>query len=219
MSLMDMFRTSAPAPAPAPAPVALPASVGATKAETDGTNQQVNPLDAYSKLWESSAKTDTPPALNLDSKVLDEVSGSLDFTAGVPQEIMQKALSGDSKAILDIMKQVSQRAYREALHHSTSLTDKYLGARSAHDLSKVQGKVRSELTSNALSAIPNAQHPAIQHQLRVVAEQMQAQNPDAQPADIAKAAQQYVLDLASALNPAPSEKSKQDGTDWDAYFS
>jgi hypothetical protein len=44
---------------------------------------------------------------------------------------------------------------------------------------------------------------------------MSAANPDASPAEIAKAAQQYINDLSSALNPKTSNGSSNSGGDFD----
>lgn len=65
-------------------------------------------------------------AFKIDPKVLSDVSSKMDFTREVNQETLAKATSGDTAALLDIIKTVGQNSYRAALEHNTALTDSYL---------------------------------------------------------------------------------------------
>ena len=182
-----------------------------------------NPLDAYAKLFDNANKSqpDGPPSFNLDPETLTKVSGSLDFTQGIDPDLLSKATSGDSQAFLKIINQVGQRSYQAALHHGTTLTDKYVGARSEYDRKALPGHVRQSLTDHALSSIPNATHPVIKQQLKMISTQMQAANPDASPEEIAQAASKYIQDLAGALNPSQSASKSTDSADemdWAAYM-
>lgn len=231
MAIMDFFKPTTPAAATV-APVApvnpnVPAVSANTPVGPDGkmpgTNQvPVNPLDAYSKLYDNANKgTEVAPTFALEGKVLDEVSNSLDFTGSVAPELMQKALSGDGQALLQIMNHVGQQAYKTSLNHGTHLTDKFVNARSSYDLKAVGSRVKSELTNSALSSAPNYEHPVVRQELMRVANAMQSQNPDSTPQQIADAAKQYVTDLYSAINPVKPDAAKEKadaGTDWNEYF-
>lgn len=183
-----------------------------------------NPLDAYAKLFDNANKSqqsDGPPSFNLDPETLTKVSGSLDFTQGIDPDLLSKATSGDSQAFLKIINQVGQRSYQAALHHGTTLTDKYVGARSEYDRKALPGHVRQSLTDHALSSIPNATHPVIKQQLKMISNQMQAANPDASPEEIAQAASKYIQDLAGALNPqqnSTQSNNQSEAMDWAAYM-
>lgn len=187
-------------------------------------NEPQNPLDAYAKLFDNannSKQTDGPPSFNLDPETLNKVSGSLDFTQGIDPELLSKATSGDSQAFLKIINQVGQRSYQAALHHGTTLTDKYVGARSEYERKALPGQVRQSLTDHALSSIPNANHPVIKQQLKMISNQMQAANPDASPEEIAQAATKYIQDLAGALSPQQNASNSADQPkemDWTAYM-
>jgi len=225
MGIMDIFKTTEPA-APA-APAAKPDTTSPPKTEDGkmaGTNQEpVNPLDAYAKLFDNATKADdAPPSFTLDPKVLNDVSGSLDFTKAVSPELLSAAQSGDNKALLQIINQVGQQSYKAALHHSTSLTDRFVSARSQHDLKGIGSQVKRNLTEQALSSTPNYNHPVVKAQLNSIANAMQVQNPDATPEQIANAAQQYIKDLADALNPAANKKDGEgaaDEMDWSKYLT
>jgi hypothetical protein len=141
MSIMDIFKPSAPATPPAanntppnntpPAKEDLsqnPPTVGpdGKMPGTDPNNQ--NPLDVYSKMFDNANKDSDiqAPTFKIDPKVLSEVSGKMDFTRGIDAEILQKASSGDTAALLSLIKTVGQNSYRAAIEHSTALTDTFL---------------------------------------------------------------------------------------------
>lgn len=203
--------------------VPSPADQATKDGKMPGTDQSpVNPLDAYAKLWETSASSpEVAPSFTLDPKVLDDVSGKLNFMSGMDPELVQKATSGDVNALMQMMNQVGQSAYKASLAHGSALTDKFVGARSKFDLEGVSSKVKSELTQSHMSDIPNAGHPAVKAELVRISKAMQKEHPDASPQQIAEAAKTYFKDIYSAMNPEPTAQQKQataGETDWDNFF-
>ena len=190
--------------------------------EQSGT--PMNPLDAYSKMFENAGKSSEiqAPSFKLDPKVLGEVSASMDFTKSVPPELMEKALAGDTKALLSAMQAVGRNAYSASLEHATSLTEKHLSQRAEYETQRLNSGVRQQLTSNELSSAPNYDHPVVKAELNRVANQFAAANPDASPQEIAQAAQKYIADLSSALNPdakVDATKAASGEVDWTKYLS
>lgn len=233
MAIMDFFKNpSTPAPANAgptgtpPVATGTPNPAPNTNAGNtngpDGTNTFVNPLDAYTKLFDNANKNlDTPPSFSLDPKVLGEVSGNMDFTQGISPEMMQQATSGDAKALISIIQHVGRQTYQAAMTHNSALTDKFVGARSAYDQKSLGSKVKSELTSSALAQAPSFSHPVVRQELTRIATAMQAENPDASPQQIADAAQKYFTDIYSAVTPQPTaaeQRATKGEIDWDNYF-
>lgn len=237
---MSMFQTlfgggssnnppSTPAPAPASASganpaVASPATQATEAGKMPGTDQlPANPLDVYAKLWETTDKApEAAPVFNLDPKVLDQVSGTLDFTKSVSPELLQKATTGDMAAMMQVMNHVGQQSYKAALAHSSSLTDKFVDSRSKFDLKGIGAQVKSELATNAMSSIPNYNHPAVKTEVNRIAQAMQKQNPEATPDEIATATKEYFTNVYAAINPAaPTQQQQQQAgaVDWDKYFS
>lgn len=221
----NMFSPKPAAPAAdAPAPNTPPAPGATPDGKIPGTDQHpVNPMDAYAKLWDTTATdTSTPPAFSIDPTTLDKVSGSLNFTQNVAPELMQKATSGDMAALMQIMNQVGQQAYKASISHNSALTDKFVAARSQYDFKNIGSTVKQEMTSTALqTSVPNASHPVVKQELRRIADAMQKQNPDASPQDIADSAKKYFNELYSAVNPGQTQQEQQAATgeqDWDKYF-
>jgi hypothetical protein len=195
---------------------------------TNNPETMPNPLDAYAKMWDTANKqTEAAPEFNLDPKVLGDVTGSMNFLDGIPQELQQRATSGDSAALMEMMNLVGRNTYKMALQHTSSLTGKFVDARSQYDSKRIPGNVRNELTQNALSSTPNYQHPVVRQQLKDVAERLQSQNPEASPQQIADMAKKYLSDLVSAINPQSGQQNDANGnpaqqsqgpTDWDKWL-
>lgn len=190
-----------------------------------GTDQEpVNPLDAYSKMFDNAAKNSDiqAPTFNLDPKVVDEVAGKMNFTQNLNPEIVQKAMQGDARAFMQAIQSASQAAYKAAIQHNTSLTDTFINQRSEYEKKQIDNGVHKQLTSQALSSAPNFSHPVIKQELNRVADQFSRANPDASPIEVAEAAKKYITDLSSALNPTTSTSSnqgKEAEMDWTKYLS
>jgi hypothetical protein len=233
MSIMDFFRaaptpasTNAPAPTPAPAPTSsgTPAPNGQTgNHNTSGaTNTPVNPLDAYSKMYDNTNKAtpEVAPTFALDNETVGKVTNSLDFTKSVPAELMTKALAGDAQALIEAMNHVGRGAYQTSLQHQSMLTDKFVGSRLDFEGKQLGSKVKSELTSSALSSAPNYQHPVVKAELNRIANMLQQQHPDATPQQIAESAQKYLMDLNGALTPqSQQQQQSKEEFDWASYLT
>ena len=201
-----------------------PGNNAGTINQNDGSNQQVvDPMDAYNKLWDNAtAKTEAPPSFNLDAKTLDSVSAGMQFTQGMPTELMQRIQSGDMGAMTEMMDHVGRKAYQTAMQHSSALTDKFVGMREEHFNTKgLPSRMREELTLNAISGNEKI-HPAAKKQLVDIAKRLQIQHPDASPQEIATQARTYVSDLYKAMNPESQQSSTNAQaaaeTNWDSFF-
>lgn len=236
MSFMDMFK---PAPAAAPvapvaAPVAgapapntggttVPATVDTPPGQMPGSNQvPVNPMDSYTKLFDNATTpADKAPVFSLDPKVLGEAANSLNFTQGIPQELMAKATTGDAAAMIEMMNLVARNSYQSAMAHGTALTDRFVSARSEFDLKGIGAKVTQQLTNSALADSPNYQHPVVKAEFTRIANAFQAQNPESSPAEIAKATKEYMQNLHSAMNPDSGKPANAApaATDWEKWIN
>lgn len=189
-----------------------------------GTNQgEIDPLAAYAKMFERAEPKpeDAAPSFSLDPNVLSEVSSKMNFTQDIPQELMQQALNGDGQSLMKIINHAAQSAYKASLSHTSTLTDKFVAARTDHAMKNLAPVVKKELTSNALASTPNFQHPVVKQQLQMVAESIAAQHPDLPPQEVAQMAGKYITDLANAINPSSNKptESEPTTTDWSKFFS
>lgn len=181
-----------------------------------------NPLDTYTKLWETANQgTEAPPAFAVDSKVINEVSSSMDFVRNAPEDLMTAAQNGDMKAIMGLMNHAARKSYEAALSHGTALTDKYLNIRSQHDQAQIGHKVKSEMVSASFADIPNSSHPVVKQELRRIADGMQKMNPDMRPEEIVAATKEYFINVQNAMNGTGQQQQQQkpDEDQWDKFFS
>lgn len=189
---------------------------------TNSENSVKNPLDVYKKLYEDANKNSDieAPSFKLDSKILNEVASSMDFTKGIQEDLITQALSGDAKALLEVIKSVGRNAYSASLEHTTALTEAYLAKRQDYEKKRLDEGIRTRLTEEALSSTPNYSHPVLKAELNRIASMIAKQNPDASPAAIAKQAQEHLLTLASALNGEIKEQpQEQKEMDWTKYLT
>lgn len=225
----DMFKAVTPAASNPPVsqasaekPLSIPGDPATAAGVVPGT--PVNAMDAYNKMYENANKDTSiqAPVFKIDPKVLGEVSRGMDFVKGVDPALMEKAMGGDAKSMIQLMQSVSQNAYSASLEHATALTETHLGQRAAYDSSRVDKGVRQQLTTNALSEAPNYSHPVVRQELNRVATQYAAANPDASPQQVAKAAQKYISDLHTALQPQQTPEQQREASgemDWTKYLS
>lgn len=249
MGIMDLFKTNQPANQPAQQQQTQNQQQQ-NQQQQQGQNQQQqgqpgidpntgqplqadskdpsNPLEVYKDLFKmpENAEEDTPPAFQIEPTKLKEAASSLRFSQNLPQELMQKAMSGDAQAMLQAMELIGQQAYETALSHTSALTDKFVGIRSAYDQKNLGRLVKGELTTSALSSIPNFKdNPAVRAQLTTIASAFQAQNPDATPDQIREQTLKFINDLASNISPSdPNDQTKGGNTkaeeiDWTAWLA
>jgi len=231
MSVLDFFKTTPPAnttdnkeiPNGENKNLSDPNATKNKDGKMPGTDETPpNPLDAYAKMFENAANNSDiqAPSFTLDSKVVDEVSGKMNFTQGIDKDLMQKAMSGDPEAFMKVIQSSSQNAYKAAIQHNAGLTDTFINQRSEYEKKQINKGVRDQLTTQALADTPNFQHPVVKKELNRIADQFARANPDASPVEIAEAAKQYMVDLSSAMSPtSPANKPVEKEMDWSKYLS
>lgn len=229
MSFFSRAFSSTPA-APAPAQTTTPEKAPNGNESLSSTNKPnptpdgniKNPLDVYKELYENANKDSgiQAPSFKLDSKVLHEVSSSMDFTKGIQEDLMAKALEGDAKSLLAVIQQVGRNAYSASLEHATALTETHLAQRGEYEAQRLNEGVRAKLTEQALASTPNYSHPVLKAELNRIASMIAKQNPDASPQDIARRAQEHLQNLSKAMNGEEATNKESSGEmDWTKYLT
>jgi len=170
-----------------------------------------------------NAAEDVAPAFKLDDKVLNEVSGKLQFASGVNPELMQRAQGGDVNALIEMMNAVAQNAYKAAISHGTALTDTHLNTRAEYEKKTLGSKVKEQLISSQLADVPNANHPVVKAELARIASMLAKQNPDASAEQIKTEAVRYLKEVQAAMNPTTesqqTQKTAGEVDDWEAFLT
>ena len=182
-----------------------------------------DPMDIYAKMFEKAAavQPEGPPAFNLDSNTLQEVSSKMDFMKGVPPELLQKAQEGDVASLLELMQHTNRNAYAAALDHGTRLTDTHLNRRGEYDKNAVNSSVKTSLLDQAVSSQANLKNPLVKQEVARIAREFAKSSPDANPSEIVQQAMNYFNDIHAAITPQSQQAEQGKAgqiTDWDAYL-
>lgn len=202
-----------PSPAnPAANPAAMP---GAPAAPAAGGPQ--NPMDAFADIFKPrpvdpkapKAPTLADPLLGpMDPTKFREQIASTNFAAAIPQETMQKAISGDAQALMEAINTASREAFAAAAQLSHGLVEH--GSRTAAERvnssldSRIRNfQIRTQNTSNEALT-----HPAVAPMVNAVKIQIAQANPNLSPEAVQQQAEQYFSQMADVL-VAPKQAQQQ----------
>lgn len=195
------------------------------------------PATAYGDLWklseEQQKKQDGQPLAIFGDDVTPEkvmeAARQMDFTKAVPPEILEKVLSGDQTALLQLINQVGQGAYGQAAMTSVNASKIAAEKTNEHWQSKLPELVRgltqrNELSENNLLATDPATKPMYDLMLT----QFQKKYPDATAEQLKTHTSNYLKEFVTKAGgtmpePAQEEKPKINanigGTDsWNNFF-
>jgi hypothetical protein len=189
-----------------------------------------DPLAQYKDLWKTSdtqgqqpADPFSAPLFNTDPNKLREAVSKTDFTAGIPQEVMQKVMQGgDPQALMQVINHVAQQGLQMSLQLNTTLQEQAgqtLGKRFSEAIPKHVSdyQLRTQTPTN-----PILSNPAAEPMLQMARNQFRSQHPDKSPTEINAMAEKYLTDFATSLAPgkgaASGESGEQkQGQDWDSW--
>lgn len=202
--------------------------------QPQGTPQQPpsSPLDQFKDLWKdagnngaSSADPFASPLFNTDPAKIVEAAGKADFLSQVPQELIQKAMSGnDPQAFMQIINAVGQQALAMSLQLSTATTEQ-AGQRIGERFNKALPERFKDMQLGQMPATnPVLNHPAAEPMLRNLRDQVRRQEPNLRPDEVNAKAEQYLMSFASTLvgNNSGGGQGQQGGQqeqDWEAWVS
>lgn len=192
---------------------------------------QADPLDAMKAVWQTDPNA-KPPAdplagslFNTDPAKIREAASKMDFTANIPQDLMQKVLAGgDTAAIVQMMNTVAQNALATATQLTTATVEQGAAKSQQRMLQALPGKVRDIQLQDMTPENPVLQHEAVQPMLNMVRSQLRMQNPNMPPAEVSRRAEEYMLATASALTgsvaPAPKvDPNAPSSQNWDIFLN
>ena len=235
-SLFQPRPQGAPAPAPAPQqPQGTPGSSmqqqnpGAGQVPATAPQEPSSPLDAFKDLWKTDASgANTPsdpfsqPLFQTDPSKILEAANKADFISQVPQELMQKAMSGqDPQAFMEVINKVAQQSLALSLQLNTA-TIEQAGTRIGDRYKKDLPNRFKELQVNSTAPQNQVlQHPAAQPMLQSLRDQIRKNNPDMPPDQITKQAEEFLTTFASQLAGSGKESTSSQGAsgeqDWSQW--
>ena len=219
------LNNNQPQPAAAPPSGAGPASrqadlanPGANPAQMiDGQNAAVNPLDSFATMFKPKpvdpnapkAPTLQDPLLGpLDPTAFRQQINQANFAASIPQDTIQKAMSGDAQAFSDAINSAAREAFAAAAQLSHGLVEH--GARTAAERlnGSLDSRIRNIQIKNQNTSHEALSHPAVAPMLSAVKMQIAQSNPQLSPEAVQQQAEQYFTQMADVLT-APKRAAAQ----------
>ncbi len=231
-SLSSLFAPKAPAAPQQAAPAQPQGTPGSSLQQPNPASGEPqptppSPLEQYKDLWKTNdtqgQQTADPfaaPLFNTDMNKLREAVQKTDFTAGVPQDVMQKVMQGgDPQSLMALINHVAQQSLSMSLQLNTTLQEQAgqtLGKRFSE---AIPTKISEYQLKNQAPTNPILSNPAAEPMLQMARNQFRMQHPDKSPTEINQLAEQYLTDFATSLaggkGPNSGESSEQSkGQDW-----
>jgi hypothetical protein len=199
----------------------------ASGANADPTKTS-NPLDNFTEMWKNDPNA-TPqsdplsqPLFNTDPAKIREAASKIDFIGQVPQDVLQKATSGDMQAFMQVINFVAQKSLATSAELATATAEQGAVKNNERWNSVLPDRIKQLQLAQQRSDNPVLQHPAAQPILQMAKQQAQMKNPNASPAEIQTLAENYLIQFASTLTAKPAEQgtpASGGGTDWETWAS
>ncbi len=209
-----------------------PANPGAAPAQmVNGQNTAANPLDGFVDIFKpKAADPNAPkqPTLNdpflgpLDPAAFRTQVQQANFAANIPQDVIQKAVTGDVNAFSEAINLAAREAFAAAAQLSHGLVEH--GARTAAE--RVNGSLDSRIRNFQIKTQNTNHealgHPAVAPMLSAVKMQIAQSNPQLSPEAVQQQAEQYFTQMADVLT-APKRAAAQAAntpkeTDFSSYL-
>lgn len=162
----------------------------------------VDPADEMHKIWEqrpgdsASAKQIFTP----DMEKFKSAVAQMDFTQGIDPQLAQKALGGDTEALMTLINSSGRNAYAQSTLGSRELIEHALRERTA-ELERSMEQRFKALRAGERAAEQNAafKDPLVQPLLRDIQGRLQTQFPEASAEELAERAQKMLVGMAQKI--------------------
>jgi hypothetical protein len=191
-----------------------------------------NPLDAFMQLMTPSKDVLTqqqqqqqqlqqPIFPQIPPEQLQQQISSTNFTQNLNPENIQKALSGDQQAFMNVLNQVAQNAFSANLQMTQGLVERGVTTGVDRFGSTLDSRFRDLQLRNQNSQNPALQHPIGQALLGTVKKQIATANPKLAPDQVHAQAEQMFTQFAQMLvpqqNPGQQDTAKA-ATNWESFL-
>jgi len=239
MSILDMFRSPAPAAVPTPVqPGNLPAAGrvnpdGTPAAATNGIVPAASaapvdssPLEQFKDLWDTAPvdpnKKAEPTSFTLDPKEVAEIVNKHDFSKAASPEALAAVAAGGEPAVAAMLEIINNLG-RQVLTQSTlvgnqlsgQITDRALAAYGT----KLPDMIRNQNTANHVKGVnPIMNNPAIQPVIDAARQQLLQKFPNASDAEVGTMLTQYVEAMGAQFAPKTAAQQAV-GQNWEKFLA
>lgn len=175
------------------------------KQQQPGVNpaaHSANPEEEAAKMWQQKPLENPAagPVFQPDMQKFQEAVGKMDFMKGLDPALVQKALSGDNAAFQEAINLAARQAYAQSTLGSQHLVEAALEKR-MKDFETMMAQRFTSLRANerVVEQNPAFKDPSVSPLLNDVQSRLQAQFPEASPAEIAERAQKVLVAMAQKI--------------------
>lgn len=192
-----------------------------------------SPLDEYKSLWETPTGADgkpivhtdplATPLLNFDPIKIAESAKGLNFTSKIDPTLAGKALGGDAQALSDYVNAAVQAAVVGITTSQGNLINNAIDANNKRVNSTLPEHIRRVQLGQQSVENSALNHPAVAPLVQALTQAEFNKNPNANPQDVHKKIQDYLVSLGQVINEndptkvAASTKAAAGEVDWLAY--
>lgn len=227
MSLMDIFagfsgRKAEPVPVavdPSKLNPTVPGdatlkSTGSVAAIPKAGEGDASPLANYGDLWQPNdptkvkAPASTEVSIPADPAKMLAAAKTIDFTKAIDPALLEKALKGDSAALLQAMNSVSQATYAQAAGVTAKIVENALNAQSKVFNNEILPAAlkKAAVADSLRTENPIFNDPAVSPMLSIVENQLQMKHPGASAAEITAKAKEYLLGVSETIMGTSADK-------------
>jgi len=192
----------------------------------NNVNEADTPLAKFADFWDNDPNAAAPAGEftpeTLDPAKLQEVMGGVNLTGAITPEMQARINAGGEDAMAAMMEVVNTTG-QQAMVHSATVANKMVTSQVAKAIeameAKIPGLVKSQSVNSALhEQNPIFSNPAVAPIMEATKQNLQVKFPNATAPELTKMAQDYVLAIGQAFNPAtPAASPDQNNFDWSGY--
>lgn len=210
-----------------PAQLSDPNNVNAPAQTVEELNK--TGLDAFNDIWkpvESPAGTQPADFLNVDPKQLMEAASKVDFSKVInPAQLQAISAGGEEamKAFAQSMNQIAQATYAQSTMATAKIVQQAVAKTKESIMADLPQHIKLQSLNDTLRTDnPALKHPAAAPLMGALQQQLTVKYPNASAQELAKMAQDYLINFANIANPQQSQQKTQTtadaGPDWDAWL-
>lgn len=196
----------------------------------DGTPVTESPLDQFKDMWSPVANKGAgePLFANVDPAKLLEAAKKTNFASLITKDQQAAIAQGGTVAVeafQSAMNNVAQSVFAQSAMATTKIVDQALAKQQELFKSMLPNLVKQHtLADNLRESNPVFNHPSVAPLISAMESQLAAKHPNATSSELTKLAQEYVLGLGQAFNPAlKTEAANSNGlttgeTDWSKFL-
>lgn len=177
----------------------------------DGDKKEDSPLDIYKDIFtiptddkgnpiQPSADPLSSPVIDFDPAKLQEALKGKNLVGNVPQELLQKAMSGnDPQAFMQVLNLASTNSFQLAIGAASKMVESAISKHTANLEAALPSRIRDTQIRQSSVKNPVLSHPAAAPMVEALKMQIAVKNPQLSPDRVTEMAENYFIAMSKEL--------------------